>query len=126
VRTATGGRGADVVVDPVGGEAFAGSLRCMAPEGRLLVIGFAAGAIGTVEANKLLLRSIDVIGVNYGGLLQIDQAYPALAHADLLAWREAGTLHPVAGQTFELAEGARALGDLAARRVTGKPVLRVR
>lgn len=126
VRTATGGRGADVVVDPVGGEAFAGSLRCIAPEGRLLVIGFAAGAIPTVEANKLLLRSIDVIGVNYGGLLQIDQDYPAVAHADLMAWRAAGALHPVPGQTFELAEGARALGDLAARRATGKPVLRVR
>lgn len=126
VRTATGGRGADVVVDPVGGEAFAGSLRCIAPEGRLLVIGFAAGAIPTVEANRLLLRSIDVIGVNYGGLLQIDQDYPAVAHADLMAWRAAGALHPVPGQTFELAEGARALGDLAARRATGKPVLRVR
>ena len=126
VRNRTGGRGADVVVDPVGGDAFAGSLRCMAPEGRLLVIGFAAGKIPTVEANRLLLRSIDIIGVNYGGFLPVDQEFPAVAHAQLLRWWAAGTLRPVAGQTFELAEGARALGDLAERRATGKPVLRVR
>ena len=126
VRAATGGRGADVVVDPVGGDAFAGSVRCMAPEGRLLVVGFAAGTIPTIEANRLLLRSIDVVGVNYGGFLPIDQEFPARAHADLIGWWDAGALQPVAGQTFELSEGARALGDLAARRATGKPVLRVR
>ena len=126
VREATGGRGADVVVDPVGGDAFAQSLRCMAPEGRLLVVGFASGEIPSVQANRLLLRSIDVVGVNYGGFLPVDQEFPAHAHADLLRWWDAGDLRPVAGQTFELAEGARALGDLAARRATGKPVLRVR
>ncbi len=126
VREHTGGRGADIVVDPVGGDAFTGSLRCMAPEGRLLVIGFASGTIPTVEANRLLLRSIDVIGVNYGGFLPVDQVFPATAHDDLMRWWSAGALRPVQGETFELAEGARALQDLAARRATGKPVLRVR
>lgn len=126
VREATGGRGADIVVDPVGGDVFSQSLRCMAPEGRLLVVGFASGTIPTVEANRVLLRSIDIVGVNYGGFLPIDQEFPAAAHADLIRWWREGLLRPVVGKSVELAEGARALKDLEARRVTGKPVLRVR
>ncbi len=126
VREATGGRGADVVVDPVGGERFDLSLKCMAPHGRLLVVGFAGGTIPTLPVNRLLLRSIDVVGVNYGGSLAHDQAFPAAAHRDLLAWWAAGLLRPVVGATYPLAQGGRALEDFAQRRVTGKPVILVR
>ncbi len=125
VREATGGLGADVVVDPVGGERFDLSLKCMAPHGRLLVVGFASGTIPTLPVNRLLLRSIDVVGVNYGGSLAHDQAFPAAAHRDLLAWWAAGLLRPVVGATYPLAQGGRALEDFAQRRVTGKPVILV-
>jgi NADPH2:quinone reductase len=126
VRELTGGRGADVVCDPVGGEGFAQSLRCMAPEGRLLVIGFAAGTIPFVEANRLLLRHHEVIGVNWGGMLTLDQEFPVHAARDLHRWLEKGYLRPVVGERYRLEDGPRALEDFAARRVTGKPVLLVR
>jgi NADPH2:quinone reductase len=125
VRELTGGRGADVVCDPVGGEAFAQSTRCMAPGGRLLVIGF-AGGIPTVEANRLLLRHLEVISVNWGGMLPLDQELPVQAARDLHRWLEKGYLRPVVGERYRLEDGARALEDFAARRVTGKPVLVVR
>ena len=126
VRELTNRRGIDLVVDPVGGERLAQSVRCMAPEARLLVIGFASGTIPAIDANRLLLRNVDVIGVNYGGFLLSNQAFPAQAHADLMRWWDDGALRPPAGECFDLADGARALEDFAARRVTGKPVLRVR
>jgi NADPH2:quinone reductase len=126
VRELTGGRGADVVCDPVGGDATSQSLRCMAPEGRLLVIGFAAGAIPQIEANRLLLRHLDVIGVNWGGMLPLDQELPVRAARDLHRWLEKGYLKPVVGERYRLQDGAQALEDFAARRVTGKPVLVVR
>jgi NADPH2:quinone reductase len=126
VRELTGGRGADIVCDPVGGEAFGQSLRCMAPEGRLLVIGFATGTIPSVEANRLLLRHAEVIGVNWGGMLPLDQELPVRAARDLHRWLERGYLRPIVGERYRLEDGARALEDFAARRVTGKPVLLVR
>jgi NADPH:quinone reductase len=125
-RDLTQGRGADVVCDPVGGEAFAQSLRCMAPEARLLVIGFASGAIPSVEANRLLLRHHEVIGVNWGGMLPLDPELPVRAARDLYRWLDKGYLQPVVGERYRLEDGARALEDFAARRVTGKPVLVVR
>ncbi|HVP03891.1 MAG TPA: NADPH:quinone oxidoreductase family protein [Solirubrobacteraceae bacterium] len=126
VREATGGAGADIVVDPVGGERFDLSLRCMAPHGRLLVVGFAGGTIPTLQVNRLLLRSLDVVGVNYGGSLAFDQAFPAAAHEDLIAWWQQGLIDPPVGTVYPLEDGARALEDFAARRVTGKAVIRVR
>ena len=66
VKELTDGRGVDIVVDPVGGERFTDSLRSLAPEGRLLVIGFTAGEIPTVTVNRLLLNNISVVGVGWG------------------------------------------------------------
>jgi len=118
--------GADVVVDPVGGDRFDESLRCMKPEGRLLVVGFAEGRIPTLPVNRLLLRHLDVIGVNFGGLVPLDQAFPAAAATDLFRWWEEGSVRPLLTDEYELADGARCLRDFAERRVIGKPVLRVR
>jgi NADPH:quinone reductase len=126
VRELTGGRGADVVCDPVGGEATTQSLRCMAPEGRLLVIGFATGTIPSIAANRLLLRHLEVSGVNWGGMLPLDQELPVRAARDLHRWLDKGYLRPIVGERYRLEDGARALADFAARRVTGKPVLVVR
>lgn len=126
VRELTGGRGADVVVDPVGGDAFDLSLKCMAPFGRLLVIGFASGRIPELKVNRLLLRHLDVVGVNWGGLLPIDQEFAARAHADLLRWHEQGAIAPVVGAVYDLADGAQAFRDLDARAIVGKPVVVMR
>ena len=118
--------GADVVVDPVGGDRFDQSLRCMAPEGRLLVVGFAEGRIPTLPVNRLLLRHLDVIGVNFGGMVPVDQAFPATAARDLFRWWEEGALRPVLAEAYAFEDAARCLHDFAERRVLGKPVLRVR
>ncbi len=126
VRELTQGRGADLVVDPVGGDAFGRSLKCMAPFGRLLVIGFASGAIPQLPVNRLLLRHLDVIGVNYGGMLPFDQGFAAAAWNDLGRWLADGTLRPLVGRRYALADGAQCLEDFAARRVIGKPVLIVK
>lgn len=126
MRELTGGRGADVVVDPVGGERFALSLKCLAPEGRLLVIGFASGEIPEVKVNRLLLRHHDVVGVNWGGFVPVDPSVVATAAADLDRWFAAGLIDPPIGARYPLAQGAEALRDLEARRSTGKPVIAVR
>lgn len=125
VKELTGGRGADVVWDPVGGDAFAGSLKCMAPEGRLLVVGFAGGTIPEVKVNRLLLRHHDLIGVNYGGLIPIDPSFPAAAAAQLFGWVADGRLKLEAGPAVPLEEGPAVLQSFADRTVVGKPVLRV-
>ncbi len=65
-RELTGGRGVDVVVDPVGGDRFTASLRTLAPGGRLLVVGFTGGEIPTVKVNGLLINNIDAVGVGWG------------------------------------------------------------
>jgi NADPH:quinone reductase len=126
VRELTRGRGADVVVDTVGGDAFDSSLRCMAPLGRVLVVGFVGGRIPEVKVNRLLLCSLDVIGINFGGLLEHDRVFPAAAHADLMRWWAQGSVRPVPGPVYALADGAQALRDLGARAIHGKPVIRVR
>jgi NADPH2:quinone reductase len=76
-----------------------------------------------VEANRLLLRHHDVIGVNWGGMLALDQDLPVRAARELHRWLDRGYLRPVVGERYRLEDGARALEDFAARRVTGKPVL---
>jgi NADPH2:quinone reductase len=126
VKELTDGRGADVVWDPVGGDVFAGSLRCMAPEGRLLVVGFAGGTIPEVKVNRLLLRSHDVVGVNYGGFMAVDQAFPRKTADETFGWMAEGRLRLPAGPAVPLADARRVLQAFADRTVVGKPVLQVR
>lgn len=126
VKELTGGRGADVVWDPVGGEVLAHSLRCLAPEGRLLVVGFAGGAIPEVKVNRLLLRSHDLVGVNYGGFIAVDASYPARAAAETFGWMAEGRLRMDAGPAVPLEQGPAVLQGFADRTVVGKPVLQVR
>jgi NADPH2:quinone reductase len=125
VKELTGGRGADVVWDPVGGDVFAGSLRCMAPEGRLLVVGFAGGTIPEVKVNRLLLRHHDVVGVNYGGYIPVDPTFPARAAADTFGWVAEGRMKLPAGPAVPLEQGPAVLQAFADRTVVGKPVLQV-
>ncbi|MGV0837177.1 NADPH:quinone oxidoreductase family protein [Mycolicibacterium thermoresistibile] len=123
VRDATDGRGVDVVVDPVGGEVFDDAIRVLATEGRLLVLGFAAGqGIPTVKVNRLLLRNVGVIGVGYGEFINRHPDAQALFGAGLRHLIEAG-LRPPPPVRFPLADGRAAFEALAAGEVLGKAVL---
>ncbi len=122
VRELTGGRGVDVVVDPVGGAAFDDAIRTLATDGRLLVIGFAAGGIPTVKVNRLLLRNIGVLGVGYGEYINRDPASAAVFTAGLAELVAAG-LKPPPPQRYPLSEAGAALQSLADGGVFGKLVL---
>jgi NADPH:quinone reductase len=122
VLDATDGRGADLVVDPVGGEAFDDAIRVIATEGRLLVIGFAAGGIPTVKVNRLLLRNVGVLGVGYGEFINRTPGAQAAIGAGVAGLVAAG-LRPPPPIRFPLSEGPAALQSLGDGRVLGKLVL---
>lgn len=124
-RTFNGGRGADVIVDPVGGDRFDESLRCLAPGGRLVVIGFTAGRIPTVATNRLLLRNVSVVGAAWGAWLGGDPDLFAATVAALQPMIEAGQVAPPIGASFPLAAAADALRLIDDRRAIGKVVLTV-
>ncbi len=126
VADLTGGRGVDMVVDPVGGDRFTDSLRSLAPEGRLLVIGFTGGEIPTVKVNRLLLNNIGVIGVGWGAFWSKDPGFLQEQWRDLLPLLESGHVDPILGSVFELDDASGALASLETRQATGKTLLRVR
>ncbi|MDT7707093.1 MAG: NADPH:quinone reductase [Pseudonocardiales bacterium] len=115
----------DIVVDPVGGDRFTDSLRCLAPEGRLLVIGFTAGDIPTVKVNRLLLNNIDVVGVGWGAFAMARPGYLGTQWAELEPHLRNGALDPLISATFPLERAGDALTRLDERQVTGKVVLEV-
>jgi NADPH2:quinone reductase len=123
VKDHTGGRGVDLVVDPIGGEAFDDAIRAMATEGRLLVLGFASGGgIPTVKVNRLLLRNVSVIGVGYGEYVNRTPGAQALFEHGVAELVKAG-LKPPPPLRFPLSKGADALQSLADGGVLGKVVL---
>jgi NADPH2:quinone reductase len=125
VKQITAGRGADVIYDPVGGEVFDLSTKCIASEGRLLVIGFAGGTIPSIAANRILLKQISIIGVYWGGYLEHHPEYMHEAQAALFKMYEAGQIKPVVSQTFALADAVVALNALATRKTYAKVVLTI-
>ena len=127
VAELTGGRGVDVVVDVVGGDVFTDSLRSLAAQGRLMVVGFAAGqGIPEVKVNRLLLNNTDVRGVGWGAYAMARPGYMQEQWAALLPLLEAGVIDPPIGATYDLEDFGRALADLDDRAVLGKAVVRVR
>ncbi|MDF1604584.1 NADPH:quinone oxidoreductase family protein [Nocardioides sp. YIM 152315] len=123
----TGGRGVDVVVDVVGGAVFTDSLRALATQGRLLVVGFAAGqGIPEVKVNRLLLNNVDVRGVGWGAFAMVRPGYMQQQWSALLPMMESGVVKPPIGSTYELEGFGRALIDMEERRTLGKSVVRVR
>jgi NADPH2:quinone reductase len=126
VKELTDGRGVDLVVDPVGGDRFTDSLRSLAREGRLLVVGFTEGAIPTVKVNRLLLNNISVVGVGWGSFWMGDVPYLQQQWTELLPLLESGQLDPVLGSSYPLGEAGAALRELDERRATGKVFLAVR
>jgi len=123
VKELTGGRGADVIFDPVGGDVFDQSLRCIAWEGRLLVVGFASGRIPEVPANLMLVKNFAVMGVFWGAYRDKDPAVMTASFATLLAWLKEGALKPLVSKTYKLEETGQAIADLMGRRARGKIVV---
>jgi NADPH:quinone reductase len=123
VRALTDGKGADVVFDPVGGDAFDQALRAVNWEARMLVIGFAGGRIQAVPANLILVKNISVIGVVFGAESERDPVLISRNLAELLRWWQAGRLKPLVAKVFPLAEAGAALTALLSRSYAGKIVL---
>jgi NADPH2:quinone reductase len=126
VKAITGGRGVDVVYDPVGGDAFDQSLRCIAWEGRVIIIGFAAGRIPQIPANLVLVKNIDVVGFFWGSYRRYKPHLMAESYQHLFRWFEAGKLHPHISHRLPLTEVAKAFELLKTRKSTGKVVLTIR
>ena len=124
VRDLTGGRGVDMVVDPVGGDRFTDSLRSLAPLGRLLVLGFTAGDIPTVKVNRLLLNNIDVRGVGWGAYANPRPGYQRREWDEhLLPHVRSGAVDPPVQEAVELERAGEAVAALGERSVLGKLVV---
>jgi NADPH2:quinone reductase len=119
----TEGHGADVVYDPVGGEVFDASLRCTAPDGRLLAVGFASGGVPQIPANRLLVKNLSVIGFWWGAYLKLAPGRVRASMTTLAGWYEAGHLRPRVSGRYPLDAAVEAIEVLHARRATGKLVL---
>jgi NADPH2:quinone reductase len=124
VKQATGGRGADVIYDSVGGDVTDGSLRCIAWNGRLLVIGFASGRIPEVKLNRVLLKNISLVGLHWGAHAVHEPARIGETFDALFALLAAGKIRPLAYRTYGLAELPEALAALGSRRSWGKVIVR--
>jgi NADPH:quinone reductase len=124
----TGGRGVDRVYDPVGGEVFAQSLRCMAVGGRICPIGFASGTIPQIPANILLVKTLAVTGFNYGYYVGWSPHDARFEEADrtfalmerIRGWCEQGLCRPHVDRTFALDKAPQAMRALLERSVTGR------
>jgi len=126
VKELTNGKGANVILDPVGGDVFNQSMRCIAWEGRLLVIGFASGTIPKVPANLTLVKNVSVVGLYWGAYNKHDPKVLTDSLSTLYKWFVAGHLKPHISQTFPLEEAADALNFLIDRKATGKVVVETR
>jgi len=123
LKELTGGRGIDVVYDPVGGTLFEPSLRSMAWNGRYLVVGFASGEIPKVPANLTLLKGCAVVGVFWGQFRRNEPELDAENFRNLFELHAAGKIKPLISASYPLERAKEALHALAERRVTGKIVL---
>jgi len=123
LKELTGGRGVDVIYDPVGGPYSEPALRSMAWNGRFLVIGFTAGEIPKIALNLTLLKGCAIVGVWWGGFLRAEPQRAAALTRELVEWFRCGKVRPYVSKRYPLAQAAQALEDVAQRRVTGKMVL---
>jgi NADPH2:quinone reductase len=123
VKEITAGHGADVIYDPVGGDITGLSTKCIAWEGRLLIIGFAGGTIPKIEANRVLLKNIAIVGLHWGEYRKHDPALIDQAQQDLFAMFRAGQIAPVVSREVPFEDAIPALRELAERKTHGKLVL---
>jgi NADPH:quinone reductase len=126
VAELTGGKGVDIVMDPVGGDRFTDSLRSLAPGGRLLVVGFTGGEIPTVKVNRLLLNNVDVVGVGWGAWTMSHPGALTEQWDGLAALLTSGALAAPQPEVYPLEAAAAAVASLENRTAKGKVVVRVR
>jgi NADPH:quinone reductase len=117
--------GADVICDPVGGDRFTDSLRCLTEGGRLVVLGFTGGSIPEVKVNRLLLNNIDVVGAGWGAYVMGKPAFTREIGGAIAELMDRGVVKPLVGARFGLEQAADALRLLDSRRAAGKVVLEV-
>ncbi len=123
VKALTGGRGADVIYDPVGAEVFDESMRCIAPFGRILIVGFTGGRPGLAKTNHLLIKDAEVIGFTIGALSRHDPEWVARNAAQLLDWLAEGRIRPYISHRLPLERTSEALDLIRDRQVIGKAIL---
>jgi NADPH2:quinone reductase len=124
VRQLTGGHGADVIVDVVGGDAFAWVRRCVAFEGRIVLTGFTSGAFGSVPANHVLLRNYSIVGLHLALYRREQPALLREVHAELIRLYLAGVIRPQLYRTLPFDQAPAGLELLATREVIGRVALR--
>ena len=123
VLAETGGRGADVIYDSVGGETTDRSLRCIAWKGRLVVVGFASGKIPEIRANRIMLKNIAILGLNWPRYREEEPATVDGIFAALMALHGEGRIAPLIERLHPLDQVGEALSALARRRTVGKRIL---
>lgn len=119
----TEGRGVDVIFDPVGGTVFEESTKCIAFEGRIVVIGFASGRIPSIAANRILLKNIDIIGLFWGNYRQFNPLIIEKTQKDLCHLYTSGKIKPVIYRIYPFAELQKALSALSGRKSYGKVII---
>ena len=123
VKELTDGRGADVIYDPVGGDTFDLSTKCIAFEGRILVIGFASGRIPSAKMNRVLVKNFSLVGLHWGLYFEKNPQVLQDTQEALARLYAAGKVEPVVSGTYPLNDAKAALDALGARKTTGKIVL---
>lgn len=123
LKTLTGGKGPDVICDPVGGQLAELTFRSIAWGGRYLVVGFAGGDIPKLSFNLPLLKGASLVGVFWGEFARREPKANAANLARMLLWIAEGELRPLVSARYPLEQTSRALSDMAARKVTGKVVI---
>jgi NADPH2:quinone reductase len=119
----TGGRGADVIMDPVGGDVFDESMRCIAPFGRILIVGFTGGRPALAKTNHLLVKDAEVVGFTIGALQKLDPVRARRNLDVLVGWLGAKRISPYHSHTLPLAKAAEAMKIVVDRKVIGKVLL---
>ena len=123
VKALTDGRGADVIYDPVGGDVFDESMRCIAPFGRLLIIGFTSGRPALAKTNHLLIKDAEVIGLRIDHMLVHERAWAERNDRALLGWLASGRIRPHVSHRLPLSKTPEALRLIAGRKAIGKVVV---
>lgn len=125
VKQIAGKFGADVIYDPVGGDVFDLSTKVIAPDGRLLVVGFASGRIPSLAANRALLKNMSLVGVFWGRHCDEHPGYMRSLHDQLCDMFQAGKIDPPVGAAYPLEAVPQGIRDLANRKVRGKAIVKI-
>jgi len=123
VKDLTGGLGADVIYDPVGGDVFDESVRCIAPFGRILIVGFTSGRPALAKTNHLLVKDASVIGYNLGNLAKYKPKQMQVNNDTLMGWLAQGRIKPYVSHIMPMEEVVEAYQLLVDRKVIGKVIL---